>query len=780
MKLKLKFDSKDMKKFLIVCLILLYVVSIAIANLNSLTSTGEFTGLNPLSAFSEELRSTTIILYVITLVALLISCKSYFFEFDKGIGISTEKNNSDGYSKWCDEKDMKKQLKLVHPTDQQSNYAGIALINNGKKIYVDNSEYHNLVIGSTGSGKTTAIIYPMIELLSKKGESMIVTDPKGELYEKKSNMLRSKGYKIIVLNFRNPSKGNAWNPMTLPYKLWKSGNQDKAIELLDDLALNILYDESNKNADPFWEKTSADYFSGLTLGLFEDAKEEEINLNSISLMTTVGEEKIGGSTYIKEYFNLKDPNSPAYINASSTILAPSDTKMSILAVFKQKIKLFASRASLSEMLSYSDFNIADIGKQKTAVFIVIQDEKKTYHSLVTILLKQIYETLIDVAQENNGRLPIRTNFLLDEFANMPPLKDVDSMVSAARSRDIRFTFIIQNFAQLNEVYGEQNAETIKGNCGNMIYLISTELRALEEISKMCGEIKIKTGKDDKEKEETRPLITISDLQKLKMNEVIIRRLRMAPFKTKLTPDYKMNWGRVYKTAYVNNIKDRQKSEVKVFDIRDFVEEKKKANIPFANSFPGMPGGIDGGINFPFHNTNNPFPSVFGNSKIGSSNSNLNSTKSTNIDIDRILKNIDAKIAAIEEEEKQKNKGNDQLKFTDVNENNINNNFDNIKQDNKLEDVDLSNSNDNMKEETNLNNVNVQEFIQDIDDDFSIQKDDSNLVETMDNPKNIDQLIDKIKEQSEKNNTEIKNNMNLKEENKYKEVSDDEFFDDFFD
>ena len=780
MKLKLKFDSKDMKKFLIVCLILLYVVSIAIANLNSLTSTGEFTGLNPLSAFSEELRSTTIILYVITLVALLISCKSYFFEFDKGIGISTEKNNSDGYSKWCDEKDMKKQLKLVHPTDQQSNYAGIALINNGKKIYVDNSEYHNLVIGSTGSGKTTAIIYPMIELLSKKGESMIVTDPKGELYEKKSNMLRSKGYKIIVLNFRNPSKGNAWNPMTLPYKLWKSGNQDKAIELLDDLALNILYDESNKNADPFWEKTSADYFSGLTLGLFEDAKEEEINLNSISLMTTVGEEKIGGSTYIKEYFNLKDPNSPAYINASSTILAPSDTKMSILAVFKQKIKLFASRASLSEMLSYSDFNIADIGKQKTAVFIVIQDEKKTYHSLVTILLKQIYETLIDVAQENNGRLPIRTNFLLDEFANMPPLKDVTTMITAARSRLMRFTMIIQNFAQLNEVYGEQNAETIKGNCGNMIYLISTELRALEEISKMCGEIKIKTGKDDKEKEETRPLITISDLQKLKMNEVIIRRLRMAPFKTKLTPDYKMNWGRVYKTAYVNNIKDRQKSEVKVFDIRDFVEEKKKANIPFANSFPGMPGGIDGGINFPFHNTNNPFPSVFGNSKIGSSNSNLNSTKSTNIDIDRILKNIDAKIAAIEEEEKQKNKGNDQLKFTDVNENNINNNFDNIKQDNKLEDVDLSNSNDNMKEETNLNNVNVQEFIQDIDDDFSIQKDDSNLVETMDNPKNIDQLIDKIKEQSEKNNTEIKNNMNLKEENTYKEVSDDEFFDDFFD
>lgn len=96
-------------------------------------------------------------------------------------------------------------------------------------------------------------------------------------------MLRAKGYNIILLNFRDPGRGNAWNPLTLPYKLWQNGNQDKAIELLEDLAANILYDEGNKNADPFWEKTSADYFSGITLGLFSDAKEDEINLNSISL-----------------------------------------------------------------------------------------------------------------------------------------------------------------------------------------------------------------------------------------------------------------------------------------------------------------------------------------------------------------------------------------------------------------------------------------------------------------------------------------------------------------
>lgn len=782
MKLKLRFDSDDMKKFLAVCLVLLYVVCIAISNLSSVTATGEFTGLNPLPAFSEDLFLTTIIFYIVAVIALLISCKSYFFEFDKGFGISTEKKSGDGYSKWCDAKDMKKELKLVHPNDQKTDAAGIALINNGKKIYVDDSAYHNLVIGSTGSGKTTAIIFPMIELLAKHGESMILTDPKGELYEKKSNMLRSKGYNIVLLNFRDPGKGNAWNPLTLPYKLWKSGNQDKAIELLDDLALNILYDESSKNSDPFWEKTSADYFSGLTLGLFEDAKEEEINLNSISLMTTVGEDKIGGSTYIKEYFNTKDPNGAAYINASSTILAPNDTKMSIIAVFKQKIKLFASRVNLSEMLSHSDFDIADIGKKKTAVFIIIQDEKKTYHSLVTILLKQIYETLIDVAQSNGGKLPVRTNFLLDEFANMPPLKDVTTMITAARSRLMRFTMIIQNFAQLNEVYGEQNAETIKGNCGNMIYLISTELRALEEISKMCGDIKVKTGKDEKEKEETRPLITISDLQKLKMNEVIVRRLRMAPFKTKLTPDYKMDWGRKYKEASTNNIKERPRREVKVFDVREFVKEIKKENNPFTK---GLGGSNSFGGSSPFGDFSSSLPGMFESNGFdfdnGLSGGMNNESK---LDVDRILEGIDKKIAELEKEEKRldedESKNKNQISTSSKDTNGLSNSLvnDNLNNDNS------SLEKNNLENTTNTNNIlekpsdNFESFISTFDDTDFVENKNKNPIEEKDTPENIDELIDKIKQQSIPGET-IKPNMDLSLDNKYKEVSDDEFFDDFF-
>ena len=572
MKLKFRADAEDLLIFVMFLIFLLYVIAIAVVNLNSLATSGELgvLNLNPLPAFGPDLFFATIVFYIVILFAIFASTSSMFFEREKGFGITTEKKDK-GYSRWAKEKELQEELTRVEITQKNSKAAGVPIMLNNTEMWVDNGEYHSLVIGATGSGKTQTVILPMVHSLAKARESMIITDPKGEIYEKTSNMLRARGYQILLLNFRDPQNGNAWNPMSLPYQMYKSGNQDKAIELLDDLALNILYDDSNKNADPFWEKTSADYFSGVALGLFEDAKADEININSISLATTVGEEKFGGSTYIKEYFAAKDPGSAAAINASSTIMAPSETKGSILSVFKQKVKLFASRENLSEMLSYSDINLESIGERPTAVFIVIQDEKKTYHSLVTILLKQIYETLISVAQRHGGKLPVRTNFLLDEFANMPPLKDVTTMITAARSRAIRFTMIIQNFAQLDDVYGKEEAETIRGNCGNIIYLITTELKALEEISKMCGEQKSK--KDDKTA--STPLVTVSDLQRMKQFEVIILRMRKQPFKTKFTPYFKLDWGRNYPPA---KYPTRPKRPLHTFDIKEFVKSQKKKKL----------------------------------------------------------------------------------------------------------------------------------------------------------------------------------------------------------
>jgi len=628
--MKIKAEKKDWIKFIVFALALFYLSTLIVENLGNWANYGivdPYIWLFPYHIYMPVRLVASVLVFIVLLVWVLTSVSSLIFDKEKGVGFTVKKKESDGYSHWANEKEIKAQLKMVRVTDEKMKYGGLPLINNGKEIYVDDGESHSLIIGSTGSGKTQYMVLPAVKILARKGESMIITDPKGEIYEETAEMLKEKGYNIVLLNFRDPQKGNAWNPLYLPYSLYKEGNVDKAIELLDDLAANILYDEKAQNQDPFWEKSSADYFSGLALGLFDDAKPDEINLNSINLMSTIGEERCGASTYIREYFSTKDAASSAYVNASSVLMAPSETKGGILAVFKQKVKLFTSREVLSEMLAHNDFDMKDIGRQKTAVFIVIQDEKKTYHSLVTIFIKQCYETLIDVAQECGGKLPYRTNFILDEFANMPPLKDVTTMVTAARSRLIRFNFIIQNFAQLNQIYGKEQADTIKGNCGNIIYLISTEIAALEEISKLCGEKKSK----EKDKTASTPLITVSDLQRLKQGETIILRTRQWPFKTKLVMNWKIDWGKKYDKA---GYPTREKLSIPMFDVKEFVDKVK------ADKFQSMVGNMNENTPFPFGNpSSNPFG---GNPFMNNQDNGIN--------LDDVVKRIDAKIAELEAEE----------------------------------------------------------------------------------------------------------------------------------
>lgn len=644
--MKIKVEKKDLIIFCAFCVFLLYLCAIGVLNTASIVAEGKFYGFLPFKAFTSKYIGMTFFLFFVAIIGIFMAVKSYIFDRDKGFGFSVGEKKEKGYSRWATDKEFKKGLEVVEIKHDTLPAAGIALYSKKGKMWVDNGEDHYLVMGATGSGKTEIVAKPMIKLLAKHNESMILTDPKGELYESSAALLKEKGYNIITLNFRDPQKGNAWNPMTLPYKLYKEGNQDKAIELLDDLALNILYEEKS-SGDPFWEKTAADYFTGLALGLFEDGTEDQININSVNLMSSLGEERFGGpnNNYIKEYFNAKDPAKAAYINASGTVFTADETKQGIIATFKQKMKLFSERANLSEMLSYSDFDMRDIGRKKTAVFLIVQDEKKTLHPLATIFIKQCYETLIDVAQENGGKLPFRTNFILDEFANMPPLKDVTTMVTAARSRLIRFTFIIQNFAQLTQVYGKENGDTIRGNC-NLLYLISSEIAALEEISKMCGEVKSK----EKEKTASTPLVTVSDLQRLNQFEIIVLRRRMFPYKTRFQTNFEVDWGRTYPNE---TPPERQRRELQLFDIRDFVKKQKEQKLKEMGTFEPSINPFGGGAG-PF--MGNPFMSQnpFMNMPNFANESNDIPEDEEKFNIDDLVKKIDAKIAEIEKEEQSQN------------------------------------------------------------------------------------------------------------------------------
>ena len=748
MKLKFRAEKKDVIAFACVAGFMLYLVAICVLNVSFIIQEGTPWGINPFLAFTPKYIVATLTLWFASIAFLFASTSSYFFTREKGFGYTSDPKE-DGYARWAKDKEIKKAKGVVRVPyiEKEAKAGGTPLVYDKEAAYVDNGESHTLVIGATGSGKTAGIINPTVKMLMKARESMIISDPKGEIYEDNSGIMRELGYQIIILNFRDPQKGNCWNPYHLPYKYQKEGNFDKANELLNDLSLNIVVD--GQGQDPFWQNSAASYLTGLSLALFEDAPEEEININSVNLMMTTGEDKYGASNYLKEYFHAKDPASPACINALGTVDAPNETKGGVVSVLKDKVKTLAVTKNLSEMLSKSDFEMDSIGEKPTAVFMIIQDEKTTYHSLATIFVKQCYESLINVAQQHGGKLPVRTNFLLDEFANMPKFKDITTMVTAARSRQIRFTFIIQNFAQLKQNYGDHDAETIRGNCGNLIYLLTGELSALEEISKLCGDKLVRVGKD--KKEETRPLVTVSELQRMKDNEFILIKQRCAPFKGKLKKDYETDFGFGKGVDhYGKNVvyPQREMTPIKTFDIKEFVRKKKQEALENIGNDSSSNGGRS-----PFPT----FPGMPGGPKDLSSASDF--------DIDKMIKEIDAEIARLEAEEKKEaeKKDNDKkvetLKSPKVEEK------EEEKLDNILSGPSLSQS--QPAEQTNTHDSsnkepNIEKVVH------------SNMVDL-----HTFELKDDEKKNEENKNSDVVVNENKKDQILSDKDDYDDFFDDFF-
>lgn len=400
---------------------------------------------------------------------------------------------------------------------------GVPLLYENGNVFVDTTDTHTLVFGATGSLKSRTVVMPTIKVLGYAGESMIINDSKGELYSKLAYELKNKrGYKLIVINLRNPSVSNAWNPLKIPYEFYINGDLDRASEFANDIANNLMLAEI-ATQDPFWDYSASDLFFGLILLLFKYCKEynqpiEAVNIgNIIKLRQLIFEDD--SPEYNRLWKYAKDDELIA-TSLSGAITAPTNTRNSILSVFDQKMRAFSIQPTLLNMLSDNNFDIEDITKGKTAIFLITPDEKTLYHRLVALFIKQSYEYIIYLAQKNDDyKVNNRINYVLDEYSSLPYIHDMASMISAARSRDIRFLLVIQSKKQLIQRYSEE-ADTIISNCTNWIFLTSRETELLQELSTLCGNDK-STGK---------PNITVYDLQHLskKNCEALVLSGRLKP------------------------------------------------------------------------------------------------------------------------------------------------------------------------------------------------------------------------------------------------------------
>ena len=446
-------------------------------------------------------------------------------------------------ARWASIEEMKERVEGVN-LKTGVNISGLPIMYDDKYLYIEKKDNHNLLIGSTGSGKTQAVILPMIQMSRMAEESIVVNDPKGELYKITAKKLEEEGYKTIVIDFFDPRYGNNWNPLTLPYKLYKEGNKDRAIDLIEDLGYYLLTDSREKDQDPFWINSTINYFVGLTIYLFENAKEEEINLSSIESLASSLSSKEKIKTFINEVAN----NPSIYLKVAGTLLAPEETKGSILSVFKQRLQKYLIKENLKNMMQTTDFDITKIQENKTAIFI-FSGISNLCDNLIPLLINQIIDA-VDLYETTKRRI----NMLLDEFDTLLPIKNFAQKIRYCRSLGIRMTVAIQSFIHLANRYSKEEVEILKMCFENIVYLLSEDIYTLQEISKYCGTIK--------DNNIEKPLVSPEELKTLKVFEAVIIMTRMMPFKTKLLPNYQINWG--YKEE-IAKIPERTINKIAVYN-----------------------------------------------------------------------------------------------------------------------------------------------------------------------------------------------------------------------
>ncbi|HAJ74020.1 MAG TPA: hypothetical protein DCM49_04390 [Lachnospiraceae bacterium] len=393
-------------------------------------------------------------------------------------------------------------------------HGGPVLFRNGPRIYVDSSDVHSLILGDTGSMKTLRFVLPLIYTCAKAGESMVIVDPKGEIARKMTPHLEKKGYKNVVLNYRNPQRSpDMWNPMGQieeQYSLDKEGKQMATMQLNN--LLNDIFFKRTHVKDPYWNESAGQWALGISLLIL--ALGEELTIKNLLKWRY---EKLSDGT-LQKCFDSLAKESEIYQNLAGYMeLTAENTKSCIRSTFDQLVRVFKSSPALTDMLSSTSFKMDEIGKEKTAVFLIVPDENTTFHFLVTLFIGQCYSSLLNLVEDNEGILPVRVNFVLEEFCNLPTLEDLLPMITAARSRNIRMHLVIQSYGQMVEKYGENTAKAVLDNCGNLIYLHSREIQFLKYISELAGH-----------NEYGRPLVSISRLQRLRKNETLIFHDRCYP------------------------------------------------------------------------------------------------------------------------------------------------------------------------------------------------------------------------------------------------------------
>lgn len=338
-----------------------------------------------------------------------------------------------------------------------------------------------LVVGTSGSGKTRSIVSPNI--LQAYG-SYIISDPKGNLYQKYKHYLESEGYVVKKLDFIRPER-------SAHYNFFRYIHSEKDIL---KIAHMLVYSSSEQGSkvDPIWDQTAELLLTALIGYLYYHAGTADRNLEGLLKLVVACQIDENNSSqknsldHIMEEVGKRNSADFSYRQYQMFRLAAGRTLKSILITVTGKLGKY-NYSELNRMLASDDVDLVSIGRRKTALFVVVSDTDRSLDELVNIFYTQAMNELCMFADNRckNNRLPVDVRFILDDFATNCLIDDFPKMIASIRSRGISTMLMIQAESQLTAAYGD-DGKTIIGNCDTYIYLGGNDVETAEQVAKRCN------------------------------------------------------------------------------------------------------------------------------------------------------------------------------------------------------------------------------------------------------------------------------------------------------
>ena len=343
-----------------------------------------------------------------------------------------------------------------------------------------------LVIGGSGAAKTRSFVLPNILTANT---NYVITDPKSEVLLATGGYLKEQGYDVRVLNLVNLEQSDGYNPFCY------LRDEKDVLKLVNNL-IQSTTPKGSHESDPFWTKAETALLQAIILMLFQEAPEYEQNFSMVMRVLEYAEVREEDEGHVSpldllfESIERRKPDSVAVRQYKVFKLAAGKTAKSILVSTAVRLAPF-NLPQIQALTDHDDMDLYTLGEKKVALYAVIPDNDNTFNFLVSLLYAQAFQALYYSADQiHHGPLPRHVRFVLDEFAAMP-LTGFTRELATMRSRSISASVIIQNMAQIKELY-KDSWETIPGNCDTILYLGGNESSTHKYVSEMLGKATIDT------------------------------------------------------------------------------------------------------------------------------------------------------------------------------------------------------------------------------------------------------------------------------------------------